>query len=237
MRDISKLVITLCFFVACLFRVQAQTLEGTFSPQSEEVTISTIQLTAIVGQPFEGTIEGTQLSYGFIETVSTANEYTNIQSFSLDKEELGAEPGEQLPLVVIFSPKVVDNATLSWFSSNPSVVTVEDGIVSALKEGQSTITVVSACGVYSDICEVTVSSDPTSIEEVNSGNRIYPTVTKDFLYVDLQQAQTIYIINLAGQICAKIPCQVGQNIISMQVYPAGIYFVRMDNEVVKVVKQ
>lgn len=99
------------------------------------------------------------------------------------------------------------------------------------------MTVVSANGVFTDQCEVTVKSDPTSIEKMNSGDRVYPTITKDYLYLDLQQVQVIYIINVAGQICAKIPCQVGQNTISMQVYPAGIYFIRMDNEVVKVVKQ
>lgn len=217
--------------------LQAQTLEGGFSIQGEEVAISAINLTSIGGQPFEGSPADILLSYGFIETVSTANEYTSIQSLTLEEDKVSTEPGKQLQLAATFSPEIVDNQTVSWSSSDPTVATVENGAISALHEGKSTITVVSACGVYSDVCEVTVSSDPTSIEEVNSGNRIYPTVTKDFLYVDLQQAQTIYIINVGGQICAKIPCQVGQNTISMQVYPAGIYFIRMDNEVVKVVKQ
>ncbi len=220
-----------------LFSLQGQTLEGAFSCQGEEGMVSVAQLTTIAGQPFGGATSEIPLSYGFIETLSTANEYTNIQSLTLEEDKVSTESGKQLQLVATFSPEIVDNQTVSWYSSDPTVATVENGVISALHEGKSTVTVVSACGVYSDICEVTVSSDPTSIEEVNSGNRIYPTVTKDFLYVDLQQAQTIYIINLAGQICAKIPCQVGQNIISMQVYPAGIYFVRMDNEVVKVVKQ
>lgn len=220
-----------------LIPLHAQTLEGAFSCQGEEGMVSVAQLTTIAGQPFGGATSEIPLSYGFIETLSTANEYTNIQSLTLEEDKVSTEPGKQLQLVATFSPEIVDNQTVSWYSSDPTVATVENGVISALHEGKSTVTAVSACGVYSDICEVTVSSDPTSIEEVNSGNRIYPTVTKDFLYVDLQQAQTIYIINLAGQICAKIPCQVGQNIISMQVYPAGIYFVRMDNEVVKVVKQ
>lgn len=220
-----------------LVPIHAQTLEGVFSCQGEESVVSTIQLTTIGGQPFEGTIVGTPLSYGFIETVSTVNESSNVFSFDLEENNVSAELGEQLQLVATFSPEVVDNPTLSWFSSDPTVATVEDGVVSALQEGKSAITAVSACGVYSDICEVTVSSDPTSIEKINTGNRVYPTVTKDYLNMDLQRTQTIYIINVAGQICAKVPCQVGQNTISMQTYPAGIYFIRMDNEVVKVVKQ
>lgn len=220
-----------------LFSLQGQTLDGYFSFQGEETATSNTQLTAIGGQPFEGTTVEGPLSYGFIEVVSTANEYTNVLALSLEKDRVSTEVGEQLQLTAVFSPSEVDNPILNWYSSDLSVVTIKDGVISALQKGKAIVTVVSANGVFTDQCELTVKSDPTSIEKMNSGDRVYPTITKDYLYLDLQQVQVIYIINVAGQICAKIPCQVGQNTISMQVYPAGIYFIRMDNEVVKVVKQ
>lgn len=229
------LIFTLSFFL--LSTLQAQTLEGAFSFQGEETVTSNTQLTAIAGQPFEGTPAGSPLSYGLIETVSTANEYTNVVALTLEKEQLSVGVGEQQLLTAVFSPKEVANPLLGWHSSDPSVLTVKDGVVSALKEGKATVTVVSANGVYADQCEVTVGSDPTSIEIVNSGNRIYPTVTKDYLNADLQQAQTIYIINVSGRVCEKLQCQAGQNTISMQAYPAGVYFIRMDSQVVKVIKQ
>lgn len=221
-----------------LFSLQAQTLDGIFSFQGEEVTIASItQLTAIGGQPFEGTTVDTPLSYGFIEMVSTANEYTNVLALTFEKDQLSAEVGEQLPLTATFSPVEVDNPILGWYSSDPSVVTVKDGVVSALQEGKAMVTVVSASGVFADQCEVTVKSDPTSIEEVNCGERIYPTITKDYLYVDLQQTQVIYIIDVSGKVCEKVQCMAGQNTISMQEYPTGIYFIRMDSKVVKVIKR
>lgn len=225
------------FLLYTALQVQAQTLEGAFSFQGEETVTSNTQLTAIAGQPFEGTPAGSMLSYGLIETVSTANEYTNIVALTLEKEQLSVGVGEQQLLTAVFSPKEVANPLLSWHSSDPSVLTVKDGVVSALKEGKATVTVVSANGVYADQCEVTVGSDPTSIEIVNSGNRIYPTVTKDYLNANLQQAQTIYIINVSGRVCEKLQCQAGQNTILMQAYPAGVYFIRMDNEVVKIIKR
>ena len=226
----------LCLFISYFFSLslQAQTLEGTFSFQGEEATTSAIQLTAIGGQPFEGTTVEAPLSYGFIEVVSTANEYTNVSALTLEKDLVSAEVGEQLQLTAAFSPAEVDNPMLGWYSSDPSVVGVKDGVVSALQEGKATVTVVSASGVFADQCEVTVKSDPTSIEMVNSGNRIYPTVTKDYLYADLQ---TIYIINVSGKVCEKIQCQTGRNTITMQAYPTGVYFIRMDSEVVKVIKR
>ena len=220
------------------FSLQAQTLEGSFSFQGEEAaTASTTQLTAIGGQPFEGTPAEVSLSYGFIETVSTANEYTNVQALTLEKEQVSATIGEQIQLAAAFSPVEVDNPILGWHSSDPSVVAVKDGAVSPLKEGKATVTVVSACGVYADLCEVTVKSDPTSIEEVNNGDRVYPTVVEDNLYVDLQQSQAVYVINISGKVCEKVQCQAGQNVISMQAYPVGVYFIRMDSKVVKVIKR
>lgn len=224
----------ICFFYTT---IQAQTLEGAFSCRGEEAATSTTQLTAIGGQPFGGITAETPLSYGFIEVVSTANEYTNVSALTLEKDQVSAEVGEQLQLTAAFSPTEVDNPMLGWYSSDPSVVGVKNGVVSALQEGKATVTVVSASGVFADQCEVTVKSDPTGIEELNSGNRIYPTVTKDYLYADLQQAQTIYIINVSGKVCEKIQCQTGQNTISMHTYPAGVYFIRMDSEVVKVIKR
>lgn len=223
--------------LSLLFPLQAQTLEGAFSCQGEEGISSTKRLTALAGQPFEGTSPEVPLSYGFIEMVSTANEYTNVLALTLEKDQVSATVGEQLQLVAAFSPAEVDNPILGWYSSDPSVVAVKDGVVSALQEGKAMVTVVSASGVFADQCEVTVKSDPTSIEEVSSGNRIYPTVIKDYLYTDLQQAQTIYIINVSGKVCEKVQCQAGQNVISMQAYSAGVYFIRMDNEVVKVIKR
>lgn len=228
------------YLFLCIFsfsHLQAQTLEGVFSCQGVERVSSTIQLMAICAQPLEGTTAETPLSYGFIEVVSTANEYTNVSALTLEKDLVSAEVGEQLQLTAAFSPAEVDNPMLGWYSSDPSVVVVKDGVVSALQEGKATVTVVSASGVFADQCEVAVKSDPTSIEEVSSGNRIYPTAIKDYLYADLQQPQTIYIINVSGKVCEKIQCQTGRNTITMQAYPTGVYFVRMDSEVVKVIKR
>ncbi|WP_229061364.1 Ig-like domain-containing protein [Parabacteroides goldsteinii] len=237
MERINKLVISLWFFMACLSQAQAQILDGTFSFIGEEIVTSDILLTSIGGQPFEGTTVEVPLSYGFIEVVSTANEYTNVLALTLEKDQVSAVVGEQLQLTAAFSPVEVDNPMLSWHSSDPLVVAVKDGVVSALQEGEATVTVVSASGLFADQCEVTVKSDPTGIEELNGGNRIYPTVIEDYLYADLQQAETIYIINVSGKVCEKVRCQAGQNTISMQAYPIGVYFIRMDSKVVKVIKR
>lgn len=45
---------------------------------------------------------------------------------------------------------------ITWTSSSESVATVEDGVVSALAEGTTTIT--ATCGTYTDTCSVTVTA-------------------------------------------------------------------------------
>ncbi|WP_300762576.1 T9SS type A sorting domain-containing protein, partial [uncultured Parabacteroides sp.] len=57
------------------------------------------------------------------------------------------------------------------------------------------------------------------------------------LHLVVQKPQTIYILDVSGKVCSVILCQSGQSTVPMQKYPAGIYFVRMENRVVKVVKR
>lgn len=61
------------------------------------------QLTAIAGQPFEKTVAGSPLSYGFIETVSTTNEYTNVTALTLGEHEASVEVGESVQLSATMS--------------------------------------------------------------------------------------------------------------------------------------
>lgn len=82
---------------------------------------------------------------------------------------------------------------------------------------------------------VTVDDDPTSIENVSEGNSVF--FVDGSLHLDLQKPQTVYILDVSGKVCDVIQCQSGQSTVSMQKYSVGIYFVRMDNQVVKVVKR
>ena len=124
--------------------LQAQQLEGSFSIQGKEEAETTMTLTAIAGQPFEGTQEGTALSYGFIEVVSTNHESATVNALRFPQESLALETGVSHTLTAVFNPEEVDNPLLNWFSSNPEVATVQSGTLSALKAGTTVIAAVSA---------------------------------------------------------------------------------------------
>ena len=336
--------------------LQAQQLEGSFSIQGKEEAETTMTLTAIAGQPFEGTQEGTALSYGFIEVVSTNHESATVNALRFPQESLALETGVSHTLTAVFNPEEVDNPLLNWFSSNPEVATVQSGTLSALKAGTTVITAVSACGMYSAQCQVTVSDpepdpepepepeptpdpepeeptpdpepepdpepdpiwvtdveitptevtltvgetavlsatvfptdadnpavtwstsdetvvtvqeglitavapgtavikvttvdgnytasclvtvekDATGIEGISAGIKVYPTVTTDNVNIELATPKTVYLIDLSGKVRAIVSCTSGTNVISLHAYPAGIYFIRIDNGVTKVVKR
>lgn len=94
MRNIAVFFIS--FLLGTILPLQAQTLEGTFSCQGEEVLTggTGISVTSIAGQSFEGTEAGAALSYGFIERVSTENEYTEVSALTLSREEASLAVGE-----------------------------------------------------------------------------------------------------------------------------------------------
>lgn len=63
-----------------------------------------------------------------------------------------------------------DAPVIEWISSNETVATVADGVVTAVGEGSSMITAV--CGNYSTTCLITVEGDtPIEGDELSSGNK------------------------------------------------------------------
>ena len=63
-----------------------------------------------------------------------------------------------------------NNPTIEWTSSNESVVTVVDGVITAVGPGSSMIT--ATCGNYSATCLITVEgTTPVEGTKLNSGNK------------------------------------------------------------------
>ena len=82
-------------------------------------------------------------------------------AIKLNKNELTVEKGSNETLTVTFTPSNVTNKTLTWVSSNESVVKVTDGIVVAVDAGSTEIIVKQ--GDLTDKCTVTVVISATSI--------------------------------------------------------------------------
>lgn len=113
---------------------------------------------------------------------SSISTETEVLTLNVTKKKLTL--GDTFALIASYDKKV--GQSLNWESSNPTVATVRNGVISAMTEGETIITV--TYGALSATCEVTVTT-----------NGILPTLSFDYdtddVRVDMQGA-----LNLAAGI-------------------------------------
>lgn len=80
-----------------------------------------------------------------------------VTGVSLDKTSLNLNPGKEGTLTATITPDNATNQNVTWESSDTKVVTVDNGLVTAVAEGTATITVTTADGGKTATCEVTVT--------------------------------------------------------------------------------
>ena len=95
--------------------------------------------------------------------------------------------GETKEIIATITPANADNQNVSWSTSNSSVATVADGLITAVGAGEATITVTTVDGGKTATCAVTVSTDIVPVTgitidqgataEVEEGNTITLTAT------------------------------------------------------------
>lgn len=96
---------------------------------------------------------------------SACQKTEELQSIELSHSELNMVVGDTVRLSVSVTGNSHD-VILSWSSSNPAVVTVDDGLVAAVSSGNAEISV--SCGDVSDVCSVMVASGSGANPDVES---------------------------------------------------------------------
>lgn len=94
--------------------------------------------------------------------VACSKDPVSVQSISLDKNKIEIGVGKTELLSVIVHPENAEEVTVTWSSSDPSVATVSDGTVTAVKIGKATITAVAE-GLSAE-CAVTVFYDAPAVD-------------------------------------------------------------------------
>ena len=113
----------------------------------------------INGTPIDG---GNYQSKGIkkIEVYGYENPTTvNVTGITLSQTEAAVTiGGETLTLTATVAPDDATDKTVTWTSSDESVVTVVDGVVTAVAAGTATITVTTTDGAKTATCNVTVTT-------------------------------------------------------------------------------
>ena len=95
-----------------------------------------------------------------------------VQSITMDEEALNLERGETTRLTVIVTPQDADDVSVTWYSNNSGVATVDDGgRVTAIEVGTAVITATTNDGSgLSAKCTVTVT--PKEVDDISINKEI-----------------------------------------------------------------
>ena len=104
----------------------------------------------------------------------------NVTGVTLNRATLTMNVGATSTLIAQIIPSDATNQNVTWSSSNPSVATVEAGVVTAKTVGSTTITVITEDGGFDATCNVTVKEDtPTPPVPQTDLTIHYPGVYED----------------------------------------------------------
>ena len=80
----------------------------------------------------------------------------SVTDVNIDQTSATLEVGKTITLKATVLPEKAENKTVTWSSDNIAVAKVENGVVTAIKEGKATITVVTVDGLKTASCVITV---------------------------------------------------------------------------------
>lgn len=120
------------------------------------------------------------VTHGLVSTSCKVTVKSPITSISLDKDTLNLTEGDTAELTLTVTPDdTTDDKTATWTSSDETVVTVDNGKVTALKEGETTIAV--KLGDFTAECKVIVTrkAQENTVPTADNNNKNENTNTTD----------------------------------------------------------
>lgn len=85
-----------------------------------------------------------------------------VETITLDKSEVTIKEGSNYTLTPTITPEDATNKLVIWTSEDENIATVEDGKITAVAEGTTTITATTKDGEHTATCKVTVTKKDTT---------------------------------------------------------------------------
>ena len=134
-----------------------------------------------------------------------------VESLDLDPASIELKVGETATISALVLPEDATEKTVTWTSSDETVVTVSEGVLSAVTPGEATVT--AQCGDVSASCKVTVriAFSGLCLEAVHSGTITidsspmkltieyskdglhWNSETADYIYINLKEGECVYL--------------------------------------------
>lgn len=139
-------------------------------------------------------------------------EKINVSSVTLDQTELSLEPGGSAVLKATVSPENADYDEVVWTSDNASAATVSNGTVTAVANGEATVTVTveglsASCKVTvkTGVSEIVLSQTELSIEVGKTAELTATVMPEDAEYSEITWASdnaAVATVDAAGVVTA-----------------------------------
>ncbi|MBD5369380.1 MAG: leucine-rich repeat protein [Bacteroides sp.] len=111
--------------------------------------------------------------------VTVSKKVIPAEGITLSSESEKLTIGDTVELTATVSPEGVTDPTVTWNSSDDAVATVENGLVTAVAEGEATIT--ATCGDVKAECAVIVSAPTTGITFVYGENNAVKVINGEIV--------------------------------------------------------
>lgn len=143
-------------------------------------------------------------------TSSSTPEVVHVESVFFPYESIDLEVGKSVTLNPTVLPAEADDKTLSWSSSNSSIVSVADGLVTANVEGEANIIVTTNDGGLTATCKVNAyiddDEDPYVPDPTDEGILIITSVAegeettleRDYKQIYVNAPDAAVVINMNG---------------------------------------
>ncbi len=178
-------------------------------------------------------VSGFEIYSGLASSVPVAAVSISPASLTLDEGQTG-----QLTKTV--SPDDATDKSVTWSSDNTSVANVdENGLVTAVSEGNATITATTNDGGYTATCEIEVNAPTTSIsgkEELIPEVSLYPNPASGNEYVKMKidgfptERVDVKVVDFSGKLIQIIQKDIKSNqiiYVDIKKYNPGIYAVQV----------
>lgn len=136
---------------------------------SSDPTVISIDQNGVMSALTKGSAIITAESENGITASVTVSSFYEVASINLSSSSLTIEKLKTASLIATILPAEASDNVLTWSSSDASVATVENGVITALKVGSTTITVSSVNGV-SATCTITVTEVLAESIKLNYSN-------------------------------------------------------------------
>lgn len=203
------------------------TVEGVEADDDDEDADTSVGSAIITGvsETGETTITVSLSSGSYAECVVNVD-IIPLESFTVENNYNSFVIGNKRPLTITYTPTDATYKTLSWESSDESIVTVSEGTMTAVKDGEAYITATYTYGdsdePLTSSCYVKVALNGLSLSSTSI--KTLPGVTIDNLtltYLTGSDAYTKASWDSSSPEVATVDCESGENVATIEALTIG----------------